>query len=73
MKTLLLCRSLCVEDIMHNLISYNQLAGWIKLEKTIDEFTEQNELMNDYFNCLIECDEDQQQCKRICRNMLSHS
>jgi len=57
---------------MHNLISYNQLAGWKNLEKTIDEFTEQNELMNDYFNCLIECDEDQQQCKRICREMLSH-
>jgi len=56
---------------MHNLISYNQLAGWIKLEKTIDEFTEQNELINDYFNCLIECDENQQQCKRICREMLS--
>ena len=56
---------------MHNLISYNQLAGWVKLEKTIDEFTEQNELMNDYFNCLIECDENQQQCKRICREMLS--
>jgi hypothetical protein len=56
---------------MHNLISYNQLAGWIKLEKTIDEFTEQNELMNDYFNCLIECDENQQSCKRICREMLS--
>ena len=71
MKTPLLCYSLCVEDIMHNLISYNQLAGWIKLEKTIDEFTEQNELMNDYFNCLIECDENQQQCKRICREMLS--
>ena len=57
---------------MHNLISYNQRAGWKNLEKTIDEFTEQNELMNDYFNCLIECDEDQQQCKRICREMLSH-
>ena len=56
---------------MHNLISYNQLAGWIRLEKTIDEFTEQNELMNDYFNCLIECDENQQSCKRICREMLS--
>ena len=57
---------------MHNLISYNQLAGWIKLEKTIDEFTEQNELMNDYFNCLIECDENQQSCKRICREILSN-
>jgi hypothetical protein len=57
---------------MHNLISYNQLAGWVKLQKTIDEFTEQNELMNDYFNCLIECDENQQSCKRICRDMLNN-
>jgi len=56
---------------MHNLISYNQLAGWTKLEKTIDEFTDQHELMNDYFNCLIECDDNQQSCKRICREMLS--
>ena len=68
----LLWYSLCVEVIMHNLISYNQLAGWVKLQKTIDEFTEQNELMNDYFNCLIECDENQQSCKRICREMLSN-
>ncbi len=58
---------------MHNLISFNQLAGWTKLEKTIDEFTEQNELINDYFNCLIECDENQQQCKKICREMLSET
>jgi len=57
---------------MHNLISYNQLAGWVKLQKTIDEFTEQNELINDYFNCLIECDESQQSCKRICREMLNN-
>ena len=56
---------------MHNLISYNQLAGWNKLEKTIDEFTEQNETLNDYFNCMIECDDNQQQCKRICREILS--
>jgi len=58
---------------MHNLISYNQLASWKNLEKTIDEFTEQNELINDYFNCIIECDEDQQQCKKICRDILSYS
>jgi hypothetical protein len=57
---------------MHNLISFNQLAGWKNLEKTIDKFTEQNELMNDYFNCLIECDDNQQNCKRICRDMLSN-
>jgi hypothetical protein len=57
---------------MHNLISFNQLAGWKSLENTIDKFTEQNELMNDYFNCLIECDENQQSCKRICRDILSN-
>jgi len=57
---------------MHNLIFLNQLAGWKSLENTIDKFTEQNELMNDYFNCLIECDENQQSCKRICRDILSN-
>ena len=57
---------------MHNLISYNQLAAWNTLEKTVDAFIDQHEIMNDYFNCLIECDDDQQNCKRICRNMLTH-
>jgi hypothetical protein len=57
---------------MHNLISYNQLAAWNNLEKTVDDFIDQHEIMNDYFNCLIECDDDQQNCKRICRNMLTH-
>ena len=56
---------------MHNLISYNQLASWNHLEKTIDQFTEEGELMNDYFNCLIECDDKQQECKRICKLILS--
>mgnify|MGYP000427143895 CR=1 FL=1 len=55
---------------MHNLISYNQLASWNHLENTISKFTEENELMNDYFNCLIECDNNQQQCKKICREIL---
>jgi len=58
---------------MHNLISYNQLSGWKHFEDTLDRFNEQNDLINDYFNCLIECDEDQQSCKRICRKLLSHS
>jgi hypothetical protein len=57
---------------MHNLISYNQLAAWNNLEKTVDDFIDKHEIMNDYFNCLIECDDDQQNCKRICRNMLTH-
>jgi len=60
-----------MEVIMHNLISYNQLAGWKQFEDTLERCNEQNDLVNDYFNCLIECDDDQQQCKRICKNMLS--
>jgi len=60
---------------MHNLISYNQLAGWKQsldhLSQTIERANEQNDMINDYYNCLIECDDNQQSCKRICREMLS--
>ena len=56
---------------MHNLISHNQMAEWKNFEKTVDRCNDELDLINDYFNCLIECDEDQQTCKRICRNMLS--
>ena len=56
---------------MHNLISFNQLAAWKQLEPTVNEFIDQHELMNDYFNCMIECDDDQQECKRICRGILA--
>jgi len=56
---------------MHNLISYNQLAAWNHLEKTIDEYVNQEELINDYYQCLIECDDNQQTCKRICKMILS--
>jgi hypothetical protein len=62
---------MCREVIMHNLISYNQLASWKQLENTLDEFIEQNELINDYYQCLIECNDNQQECKRVCRNILA--
>jgi len=62
-----------MEVIMHNLISYNQLAGWKNFEETIDRCNEQNELINDYFNCLIECDDEKQICKKICRELLTRS
>jgi hypothetical protein len=48
---------------MHNLISYNQLAG----EETFDP---DNDLIADYYECLIECDESQSVCKRICKEVL---
>ena len=60
-----------MEDIMHNLLPYNQLAEWKHFEKNVDRCNDELDLINDYFNCLIECDEDQQTCKRICRNMLN--
>ena len=57
---------------MHNLISYNQLAAWNNLEKTVDDFIDDHELMNAYFECMTECDENTQSCKRLCRSMLSN-
>ena len=48
---------------MHNVISYNQLAGWTTFENL------QNDIINDYYNCLIECDDDQHVCKRICKEL----
>ena len=48
-------------DKMHNLIPLNQLNGHIN---------EDNDLITEYYECLIECDEDQHICKRICKEVL---
>ncbi len=53
---------------MHNLMSYNQLAGWNNIEESTDS-QEQVELVNDYFNCLIENEHDPNS-KRICKEIL---
>ena len=58
---------------MHNLISYNQLAGWkqsVEKLSIIDQKTDDADILNDYYNCLIECDESQHMCKRICKELL---
>ena len=55
---------------MHNFISHNQLDEWKNTNDSIDRSNMQIDLMNDYFNCMIECDDDQQTCKRICRDIL---
>ena len=64
-----------MEVIMHNLISYNQLADWKQsvesLNVNLDKLNDQSDLLNDYYNCLIECPDDQQACKRICKIILS--
>jgi hypothetical protein len=64
-----------MEVIMHNLISFNQLAGWNQsveeLNRSLDVVNDQTDLVNDYYNCLIECQDNQQICKRICKEILS--
>ena len=64
-----------IGGIMHNILSHNQLAGWKQsvesLAHTIDKTMEEADQINDYYNCLIECDESQSTCKRICRGILS--
>ena len=44
---------------MHNLISYNQLAGWREFERTVERANAMEDAINDYYECLIECDDDQ--------------
>ena len=51
---------------MHNLVSYNQLAGW----NTEVETNDPDAAVNDYFQCLIECDDTATICKRICKEVL---
>ena len=48
--------------LMHNLVSYNQLAG--------EDFNPDNDVISEYYECLIECDESQSICKRICKEVL---
>ena len=61
--------SLCVEVIMHNLISYNQLAYWYSNESYDKE--NENDLISEYFDCLTDCDEDTQTCRKVCRRILT--
>jgi len=52
---------------MHNLVPFNQLAGSKHPE---DRFDPENDLIAEYYECLIECDESQSVCKRICKEVL---
>ena len=46
---------------MHNLIPLNQLNG---------HMNEDNDLLTEYYECLIEWDDKQSECKRICKEGL---
>jgi hypothetical protein len=55
---------------MHNILSRAQFDEWRHFEDTIDELEAENQKINDYYECLIECDAlNQNQCKRICRRI----
>lgn len=55
---------------MHNILSRAQFDEWRHFENTIDELEVENQKINDYYECLIECDAlNQNECKRICRRM----
>ena len=59
-----LCYCSSFEAIMHNLISFNQLAGSKHIEVPHDD------LIAEYYECLIDCEDDQHVCKRICKEVL---
>jgi hypothetical protein len=55
---------------MHNILSRAQFDEWRHFENTIDELEVENQKINDYYECLIECDAlNQNECKRICRRI----
>ena len=60
---------------MHNLVSFNQLADWTmslnRLNRTLDTTMEESDQINDYYECLIDCNDDQATCKRVCRAILT--
>jgi len=51
----------------HNILSFNQLAEWSE----IDEPKLDSEIVNDYFDCLIDCADDHSSCKKICKEILT--
>lgn len=56
---------------MHNILSRSQLDEWRHFEATVDDLDIENQKLNDYYECLIECDTlGQHACKSICKRIL---
>ena len=54
---------------MHNRVSHNQLAGW-NMTDDLSSLSESNiTKIDDYFDCLIECADLPNACRRICKNV----
>ena len=57
---------------MHSIMSQNQLAGWNSHTGSSQSFNDQDEKIDDYFACLIECEDDgsQSNCNVVCKEIL---
>ena len=57
---------------MHSLMSQNQLAGWNSHTDGTASFNDQDAKIDDYFACLIECEDDESQsnCTVVCKEVL---
>jgi len=65
--SLLWCLTLTVwsNKKMHNAISKNQLADWSLTDH-------QDQQLEDYYECLVECIDEQNYCKRVCKEILMY-
>ena len=55
------------------LMSQNQLAGWNShTDVPLEEKNDQDIKIDDYFKCLIECEDEGEQsnCERVCKEVL---
>ena len=53
-------------------MSQNQLAGWNSHSEDSLSFNDQDSKIDDYFACLIECEDDESQsnCNVVCKEIL---
>jgi len=57
---------------MHNVLSRSQLDEWRHFEDPIDSFEPENQKLNDYYECLIESElQNQHESKKICKHILT--
>ena len=52
------------------IVNYNQLAGWNSTTEGFQFNVEHDAKIDDYYECLIECEDDASSCKRICKEVL---
>ena len=52
----------------HNLISYNSMRPWLNIERE----TSYGDSIDDYFECISECDTRDKSCISHCRVLLDY-